>query len=369
MRTVFYKLKAMTGGFGILAAMLAAAAACFLTVNLALSRASSKEIAVSVVDLDCSELSERFIALLEDAPGLRVEVRSVGDAETSLAKGQAESLLYIDEGFENAMLTGAGLPLRFVTGSLGVAGEATREIIGGRALSMQSAMDAVSRLKEDYGEDNPEPEALFYDRLSDAESSSRPLLVYVRQAERSPTEQPVFGRTYARYSGFSSLIILLFVMSLSVMLSSEASRTVNRTMKGIKKGKHCGVVTDWLALLAAALLLSVLALACKGSGDFGEWAAYGAYSVCVAGICTSLSFTRAGGGIDVTAPLIAMITGVIGGCFFDTAALGGIMRTLSLLTPQGLLIQAVGGSGFCCVILSAVGLLLLAVSAAAAECR
>lgn len=362
MKTVFYKLKAMTGGPLILLAMLLASLLCFMTVNGILSDTSASSIRICVIDNDGSELSRSYTAELEDTPGISVQVQDGPRAQALLQRGRVEALLYIGEGFGEAMASQEKLPLVFVSGSLGVTGEAAREILGGKALSMQSALDALARLREDFGLEGDGINGRFYDYLKLSEQSGVPVVEYVRHDTADAVEKPVFGRVFARYSGFAALVIFLFVMSLSVMLSTDSSRSVNRASRVVKGGVFTAPLTDYLALATAAFLLCITALISKLSVSASEWLAYFCYSILVSGICMLLSFTRAGGGIDMAAPLFALVTGVVGGCFFDTAALGKTFELISYFTPQGLLIGAVAGKGSCTLIMLGAGILCFLVS-------
>ena len=69
----------------------------------------------------------------------------------------------------------------------------------------------------------------------------------------------------------------------------------------------------------------------------------------------------------MNAAFFAMVTGTIGGCFFDLASLGRQYRTLSYFTPQGLLSGAVSGSSICLAAMVAVAILCLAVYYAAGK--
>ena len=362
LRTVYYKLKAMTGGWAVFSAMLLVSLVCFLTVNSILSDTSAKSIRICIIDNDSSNFSEDFIGELKNTPGISVQVKDNSEAEALMRRGQAEALLYVEEGFEEAMVSQDKLPLVFVSNGLGVSGDAAREIIGGKALSMQSALDALARLKEDYGLDGEDISDSFYNYLELSEEEAVPVLNYVRHESSDAVDKPVFGRVYARYSGFAALVIFLFIMSLSVMLSTEASASVNRTGRVVNGGYFMAPFTDFLALFAAAVLLCVMALLSKGSVSASEWAAYLCYSALISGICMLLSLTRAGGGIDMAAPLFALITGVIGGCFFDMAALGKGFELISYFTPQGLLIGAVAGKSFCTPVMLAAGIVCFIIS-------
>ena len=167
---------------------------------------------------------------------------------------------------------------------------------------------------------------------------------------KTGTGETEYGRIYARYAGFSALIIFLFLMSLSVLLSSMPSRAVRKAMSAIRGGYALYVLT----------LLASEAVVIRNSAGFGEMLAYFLYVNCVAGLCLLVSLTRAGGGSDMTATILAMVTGTVGGCFFDLSNLGGLFKTISYFTPQGLLIGALSGSFVCFIAMAAVSVICIA---------
>ena len=114
------------------------------------------------------------------------------------------------------------------------------------------------------------------------------------------------------------------------------------------------MITDHLALVMAGVFIAAEALIFRSDVDAGEILAYLLYVNCVAGICLLISLTRAGGGADMTASILALVTSTVGGCFFDLTALGRPFKVISYFTPQGLLIGAVSGSALCFIAMAIV---------------
>ena len=349
----WHKLLAMTGSRRMLLIMAAVCFACFLTVNSILGEKSSGEIVIAVADGDATEISGEYIDKLSRAEGVKAVSADASQTLRLLESGRAESLLTIDKGFEQAFLSDSELPLRFHTASASAASDAGREICAGILLSMQSSYDAISRLISADVISEKEKE-LFYEQLEAAEAEAKPIVIFKDKAGETYSEKAVFGRTTARYSGFSALIIFMFMLSLSVLLSGGPAHAVGKAMSAVRGGYRLHVLTDWLALTLAGLIMAIIALLCRSGGNMRDIAAYFFYVFCVSGICMLISLTRAGGGSDMTAAFFAMVTGTIGGCFFDLASLGRQYRTLSYFTPQGLLSGAVSGSSICLAAMVAV---------------
>ena len=362
----WHKLLAMTGSRRMLILMAAVCFLCFLTVNSILGEKSSREIVIAVADGDGTEISGEYFDKLSRAEGVKAVRADASQALRLLESGRVEALLYLDKGFEQAFLTDSELPLRFHTASASAASDAGREICAGILLSMQSSYDAISRLISADVISEKEKE-LFYEQLEAAEAEAKPIVIFKDKAGETYSEKAVFGRTTARYSGFSALIIFMFMLSLSVLLSGGPAHAVGKAMSAVRGGYRLHVLTDWLALTLAGLIMAIIALLCRSGGNMRDIAAYFFYVFCVSGICMLISLTRAGGGSDMTAAFFAMVTGTIGGCFFDLASLGRQYRTLSYFTPQGLLSGAVSGSSICLAAMVAVAILCLAVYYAAGK--
>ena len=57
-----------------------------------------------------------------------------------------------------------------------------------------------------------------------------------------------------------------------------------------------------------------------------------------------IRFTSTDGRVDGLAPFLALILCLLGGCFMDLSQLSPALRTVSLLTPPGLALEASRGT-------------------------
>ena len=356
---VWHKLLAMTGRRVMLVMMLAVSLICFYTVDRVLDGRTESKIVIAVADNDRTDVSCEYSNALASEDSVRVISCTESEALKKLDAGETEAVVIIGKGFGNEFLKDGSLPLSFYSSAAGAASDAGREICAGKLLSMQSSINAISRLISD-GVLTENEEDSFYEQLSKAESEARPIVEFGKQASATGTMGTVYGRIYARYAGFSALIIFLFLMSLSVLLSGIPSRAVRKAMSATRGGYALYVLTDYFALVMAGVLLAAEAAAIRNTAGFWELLAYFLYVNCVAGLCLLISLTRAGGGSDMTATILAMVTGAVGGCFFDLSALGGLFKTISYFTPQGLLIGAISGSFVCFVAMAAVSAICIA---------
>ena len=356
---VWHKMLAMTGRRVMLVIMLAVSLICFYTVDRILDGRTENKIVIAVADNDGTDVSFEYRKTLASEDSVRVISCTESEALKKLDAGETEAVVIIGNGFEKEFLKDGPLPLSFYSSAAGAASDAGREICAGKLLSMQSSADAVSRLISD-GILTEDQENLFYEQLLKAENEANPIVEFGKQAAKTGTGETVYGRIYARYAGFSALIIFLFLMSLSVLLSGMPSRAVRKAMSAIRGGYALYVLTDYCALVLAGALLASEAVVIRNSAGFGEMLAYFLYVNCVAGLCLLVSLTRAGGGSDMTATILAMVTGTVGGCFFDLSNLGGLFKTISYFTPQGLLIGALSGSFVCFIAMAAVSVICIA---------
>ena len=356
----WHKTLAMTGNRKMLILMLAVCLLCFSAADRILDEKASSEIVVAVADEDGSEISEEYIGALAKADGVTALRTGRKDAMQALERGKAESVLLIGEGFEKAFLSDEALPIEYRSASAGVAADAGREICAGLLLSLQSSYDAISRLVSEGVIAETEKD-LFFDHLEEVAADARPIVAFSRASGGPSSEQTVFGRIYARYSGFAALIIFLFMLSLSVLLSGIPARAVRKAMSAVPRGYALFVLTDHLALVLAGMMMAAAAVLFRTGLNTRELLAYFLYINCVSGVCLLISLTRAGGGSDMTAAFLAMVTSTVGGCFFDLSSLGRFYSILSYFTPQGMLIGAVSGSALCLAVMAAVTAVCFAV--------
>jgi len=355
---VYYKFKAMTGGLLRVLLTLAFCGVCCLLVQSILTGTAADTISLACVDRDRTDISEEVCEVLQHTDGLAVTLCSREEAAALLRKGRADGILLLDVGFSEAFLSGEQMPVSFRSAGGSVSSRAVVEIVSAAVLSVQSRYDAESRLTADDLW-NEEAEALFDEKWQEAEENTREIVVYETKGKRTEvTETPAFGEFYTGYSGIAGMLVLLCMLSLSAWLAEEGSELVRRRGAVFPFGRIRSMVTDFGAVFVLGLLLVLCVLLCKGSSRAEEWFAWLCYLVCLTGVVLALRRINVSGGIQVAAPFLAVITSVLGGCFFDFTALGGLAAYLPHLTPQGHLIRAVGGEPSSAWVLLGVGLLL-----------
>lgn len=120
----------------------------------------------------------------------------------------------------------------------------------------------------------------------------------------------------------------------------------------------CGIAMYAVMYIAAAA-------AGRNSPNGHELLAAGCYLFCASALALVVGGADISGRMNLAAPFIAFATSLLGGCFADTAARGGLFAKLALLTPQGLCIAGADGSVACLAVLAGAGVVLLALKRAA----
>lgn len=114
-----------------------------------------------------------------------------------------------------------------------------------------------------------------------------------------------------------------------------------------------------------AVMYIAAAAAGRNAPNGHELLAAGCYLFCASALALVVGGADISGRMNLAAPFIAFATSLLGGCFADTAARGGLFAKLALLTPQGLCIARTDGSVACIAVLAGAGVVLLALMRAA----
>lgn len=138
---------------------------------------------------------------------------------------------------------------------------------------------------------------------------------------------------------------------------------------GKRRSEHF-VLEQFLALFICgiamyAVMYIAAAAAGRNSPNGHELLAAGCYLFCASALALVVGGADISGRMNLAAPFIAFATSLLGGCFADTAARGGLFAKLALLTPQGLCIAGTDGSVACLAVLAGAGVVLLALKRAA----
>ncbi len=339
-----YKLKAMFGGVAPMLVMCAVLLISCAAVWEGLGAKLPGHVAVLVVDLDQSEHSAALLSALEQSDGLRVTVlQSEADARRELSLGAAEGLLIVGKGYESALTRDEkSLFLHYESAPLAFSGQMVREIVSGTASRERSMLRARQSAEAIFGELTREQEAAFTQYLS----LPAPEGYTIRTVNGTGTsaQGTVYGAFSVRYQGFGALCILLCMLTLSSFFGKEETRLTAKRMRALPSGSAMGALSDVLSLFFAGLAMAAAVLIPQGGATAAELVLLAAYVFALTGLCLLIGrFGRAAGRADVLSPFVALVTGLIGGCFMDLTSVSPELARLALFTPQGLLLAALAG--------------------------
>ena len=156
LRLALQKIRAMAGGYGFFAAVLAAAFALFFIIAATLGTTRTQLLRIALTDEDDSPLSHEFAELLNDSDGeitdgkmrfVSVRFGTREESEEAVRSGKAEGALIILKGFGAGLESGEEAFLEYRASADASSAQAAEEIIGGRAVALRSRLRSA-----DYAE-------------------------------------------------------------------------------------------------------------------------------------------------------------------------------------------------------------------------
>ena len=339
------KIIVLFGGIPMIPAALILTAAAFFICSLALSAVKPDSVSIVCVDECCSDNSAAFLDSLASADGVSLSFSSDRDsAEKKLLGGHTEAMLVILPGYDESLYsesTDASEVFIIRTAPKSVSSEAIRELIAGKLLSMRVYVRTVSELEK---EGIPDAEVRLNEQLKLYDASA-PTLYTVESIGQSGADasSALFGRGFAGYPGFTALVIMLLLLSLSRSMTKPEARLASKRLYSADKGMLIGTVSDFLSLFLSALAVGIIACCFASALTFSFCIALIAYCLCVSGLCMLFSRFGGSGRIDIAAPVIALVLSLLGGCFMDFTSLSPFLTVLSRCTPQGQFIAAANG--------------------------
>ena len=142
LRLALQKIRAMAGGYGFFAAVLAAAFALFFIVAATLGTTRTQLLRIALTDEDDSPLSHEFAELLNDSDGeitggkmrfVSVRFGTREESEEAVRSGKAEGALIILKGFGAGLESGEEAFLEYRASADASSAQAAEEIIGSAA--------------------------------------------------------------------------------------------------------------------------------------------------------------------------------------------------------------------------------------------
>lgn len=311
-------------------------------------------IPVAVADEDRSSYSKLVVDRFAAKEGIRILRVSREEAYRLTENYRVEAAFVIKEGFQAAIMDeemDKTVEMLKNPGSLsyGILGE----MLGSEVMRLSAntgAANKTERLYQLYGLKQPETGSLWERVWNYADSQWEPKpLMTIDYKEMSGNDVQTVNRvtnvSNAMLTGMGMLLVfvLLFVTLHSRWLLEERD---NGTLKRIMSTP--GVLWKFYVGNIAALGLLSLFLVCicavlarllfSASLVFHplQYALLGAYTYAVIGLGMFFSaIFKTSRQLETGAPLLALLTGFIGGCFWPFLPLSGFSEMLALCTPQG----------------------------------
>jgi ABC-2 type transport system permease protein len=308
-------------------------------------------IAVAAVDEDNSGYSGLLLERLSGKEGIGLYITEHKSALELLERGKAEQVFIIKKGFEDAVKRGEskGL-LELLSAPSSYSADFTREIVSGETIRLVTDNMAANSVEAQYGKLDIKQSGSFRNEVlayTEALWEPEPLMTIdykeLRSGVVTKSEQQALPVSSASSAGLVTAFIMFYMLFGSNWLIEER---MNGTIKRFGAGTGALAVSFWggaLALFAAGalqiLLFSVVQKVFFGvalfSGPF-SYLVLVAYLFAVTSTSMFLSSVlKTQAQLQAGAPVLALFTGFIGGCFWNFVAMPGKLAKLALLTPQG----------------------------------
>ena len=350
------KLRAMAGGLGGLALLLAAALLCGMAAA-STQNGGVEQLGIAVCDLDESASSRELVELLLQHEELSVTVCGEEQAQLLLLQGDIEGVFTIQQGYEATLQGERTQPaLRYTEANSAISAQGVREIVAGQAIVQRCRLRAIRLAGERTGGPLDEGEtARLLDYISQAEANA-PQPYEISTANGAPIPDPFLPSPM----GFAALAVL-FTLFTSAPWSGAEGRRAARRLRSLPYGRLLACGSDCLALSVLGFLTAAAVL--LPCGAFAALPAAAVYAFCAAALAQALTrFTAMEGRVDGFAPFLALFLCLLGGCFLDLSQLLPVFRGLSLVSPPGLALRAAEGFRPAYAILLAQGALFLCIA-------
>ena len=348
----FYKFKMMLGDRLFFAAMVILPLLITVASGYALRYEKLDVIAVAAVDEDVSGYSRLLLDRLSGKEGIGLTITGRKNALDLLDRGKAEQVIIIGKGFEDAVKKGGSRGMiELLSAPSSFSADFAREIAAGEAMRLVTDNMAANSVEAQYAKlgmkkgDSFRNEVIAY-----AEAFWEPkalMTVDYRELKAgvvvTKPERPALPVSSAASAGLVTAFIMFYMLFGCSWLIEER---MNGTIKRLGAGTGALAASFWGGILAlfAAGMLQIILFSAVQKILFGVALLSGAFSYLVlisylfAVIAVSMflsSVLKTQAQLQAGAPVLALLTGFIGGCFWNFTAMPEKVAKLALITPQG----------------------------------
>lgn len=347
----WYKLKMMLGDRLFFSAMVLLPLFITIAAGYALRYEKLNMIPICVVDEDKSGYSSLLIERIKAKEGLKVMLAGRGDAVAMLEGNKAEQVFIIKDGFEERIIQGdkKGL-LDVVSSPSSYSYGFTSEVIAGEVIRLVTGNMAANWISEEYGKLGVTTDKSFREEITAYNDSlwepKPPMTISYKEQQGSSintVKRLSMPAAAATSSGVITAFIMFYILFSSGWLVEERT---NGTLKRLAIGPDALLLSyggSILALFAAGMIQIVLFSAVDkvlfnvdifpGVYSYVLLTMYLLSVISISLFLSSMLKTQAQ--LQAGAPVLALITGFAGGCFWNFVEMPGRIRLLSMFTPQG----------------------------------
>ena len=311
---------------------------------------------VAIVDEDVTEYSMLLLDRLSGKEGLSLNRTDRETAAAMLEDSKVEQVFIIQKGFEEAIHNGDsdGL-IELVSSASSYSSGYTSEVVAGEVIRIVTANMAANNVTEQYAELGIEKESSFRDEVyayADALWEPEPLMTIDYKELRAGVVEQVSQTSLPAASASSAGLIIAFINFYMLFAGGWLiEERLNGTIKRLGVGNGAIAVSFQASILAlfAAGILQIAMFTAVLKIFFGvelfngllSWLVLVVYMLAVIAISMFLSSVlRTQAQLQVGAPVLALLTGFVGGCFWNFVDMPQGVQVLSLFTPQGWALRA-----------------------------
>ncbi len=313
-------------------------------------------IPVAVVDEDGSAYSSLLLERLSKKEGLSLTAVDRKSARDLLEDSEVEQVFIIGRGFEKSIKKGEsdGL-IEIVSSSSSYSAAYTAEVVAGEAIRMVTADMASNNVVQQYERLGIEVGSGFRNEVyayADGLWEPEPLMtIDYREMKAGVVEtasQAVPSVSPAASAGLITAFIMFYMLFTGEWLIEER---LNGTIKRLAIGKGAlaaSFLGGILALFSVGMLQVFIFSAVlrlffgialfRGMLSYLVLFAYLLAVIAISMFMSSVLETQAQ--LQAGAPVLALLTGFVGGCFWNFIELPERVEYLSLFTPQGWALKA-----------------------------
>jgi len=328
-----------------------------VVTGYALRDEKANSIKIAVVDEDNSDFSRILIERLSSKEGIDLKDVDGEYALDLLENNEVEEVFIIKSGFKDRIINGENEKLIDVMKSpSSFSAEFAGELVAGEVLRLLSNSIAVNWITDEYSKvgievnDDLEDEILKY---MESQWEPEPLMtIRYQEMEGSVAkdmERVSMPATTAASVGVIIVFIMFYVLFCSGWLIEER---ISGTLKRLISGLHT-LGYSFMGSILALMLLGILQLIlfftiCRAVFGVVVFTSVWSYMVIFAYLLSVISISlflssilRTPSQLQAGAPVLALLMGFVGGCFWNFVEMPKSLKALSLLTPQGWTLEGI----------------------------